>query len=127
MQNVVVHKGYRYCTCDRVVGDSPLGVGLGAWGAKFGGSGATLPHVELPPENFAPFWGYWEPKSFSYKLAHYELTQKISSQSVHNFLCYQAHKHTNKQNDCIIFSNFIEDDDKYIPIKGPLIPPLWIG
>ena len=37
------------------MGPNPFGVGLGAWGAKFGGSGATLPHIELPTENFAPF------------------------------------------------------------------------
>jgi len=60
------------------------------------------------------------------KLAHYELTLKISLQSATPFLCYQVHKQTNKQNDCIIFSNFVEDDDKYIPDKGPLIPPPWI-
>jgi len=37
---------------------------------------------------------------------------KISSQSVRNILCYQVHKQTNKQNDCIDSndSNFIEDD-----------------
>jgi len=56
VQNAVIHMNYIYCAIERAVGPSPFEIGLGAWGAEFGGSGATLPHVELPTENFAPLW-----------------------------------------------------------------------
>ena len=36
----------------------------------------------------------------------------------------QTNEQTNKQNDCIKFSNFIENDDKYIPTRAPLYHPL---
>jgi len=87
VQNAVVHKNYRYCTCEKLWGPVPLG-----WGWEHGVLNLVAQAQRYPMSNCQL---KILPKILSHKLAHYELTLKISSQSVHNFLCYRVQKQTN--------------------------------